>query len=217
MVVLPEKPGLVALIDVDKGNIMDVVNKKLVKSIQGWGGNCTKDGKFGLNAPPSGGMDILDLRSGNAVKTLIPKVSEGIFDVMAEFNKTDDYVLYYHSGRKTIRVFRRKDGQQIANYRVQAELKAMKTSADGRSVILGMGDGSMTTLTIADPLNKKTKDYINTLPSRVLKNTGQYYHPKGTYFQTGYPYPSPYDYPIYTDYLKDLKKVIPGYQWKTEA
>ena len=118
MVVLPEKPGLVALIDVDKGNIMDVVNKKLVKSIQGWGGNCTKDGKFGLNAPSSGGMDILDLRSGNVVKTLIPKVSEGIFDVMAEFNKTDDYVLYYHSGRKTIRVFRRKDGQQIANYRV---------------------------------------------------------------------------------------------------
>ena len=42
MVVLPEKPGMVALIDVDKGNIMDVVNKKLIKSIQGWGGNCTK-------------------------------------------------------------------------------------------------------------------------------------------------------------------------------
>ena len=54
----------------------------------------------------SGGMDILDLRSGSVVKTLIPKVSEGIFDVIAEFNKTDDYVLYYHSGRKTIRAFR---------------------------------------------------------------------------------------------------------------
>ena len=119
MVVLPEKPGIVALIDVDKGNIMDVVNKKLVKSIQGWGGNCTKDGKFGLCAPPSGGMDILDLRSGSVTKTLIPKISEGIFDVIAEFNKRDDYILYYHSGRKTIRAFRRKDGVQIANYRVQ--------------------------------------------------------------------------------------------------
>ena len=42
MVVLPEKAGIVGLIDVDKGNIMDVVNKKLIKSIQGWGGNCTK-------------------------------------------------------------------------------------------------------------------------------------------------------------------------------
>ena len=189
----------------------------IVKSSRTFVSSSTKDGKFGLCAPPSGGMDILDLRSGAVVKTLIPKVSEGIFDVIAEFNKTDDYVLYYHSGRKTIRAFRRKDGKQIANYRVQAELKSMKTSSDGRSIILGMGDGSMTTLTIADPLNKKTKDYLSTLPSRILKKTGEYFHPKGTYFQNGYPYPSPYDYPIYTDYLKDLKKVIPGYQWKTEA
>ena len=212
MVVLPEKAGIVALIDVDKGNIIDVVNKKHVKSIQGWGGNCTRDGKFGICAPPSGGMDILDLRSGSVVKTLIPKISEGIFDVIAEFNKTDDYVLYYHSGRKTIRAFRRKDGKQIANYRVQAELKAMRTSADGLSIILGMGDGSMTTLTIADPENKQTKNFLSHLPSRVLRKTGEYLHPKGTYFQNGYPYPSPYDYPIYTDYLKDLKKVIPGYK-----
>ena len=71
MVVLPEKPGTVALIDVEKGNIMDVVNKKFVKSIAGWGGSYTKDGKYGLLAPPSGGMDILDLRSGNTVKVLV--------------------------------------------------------------------------------------------------------------------------------------------------
>ena len=64
MVVIPEKSGVVALIDVDKGNIVDVVNKKHVKSITGWGGNCTRDGRYGLCAPPSGGMDILDLRSG---------------------------------------------------------------------------------------------------------------------------------------------------------
>ena len=57
-----EKSGIVALIDVDKGNMMDVVNKKHVKSLQGWGGSCTKDGRYGLCAPPTGGMDILDLR-----------------------------------------------------------------------------------------------------------------------------------------------------------
>lgn len=117
MVVLPDKGGIIALIDTEKGNIMDIQNKKFVKSIQGWGGNFTKDGKYGLCAPPSGGMDILDLRSGAVVRTLIPKISEGIFDVIAIFNQTNEYVLYYHSGRKTIRVFRRKDGLQIANYR----------------------------------------------------------------------------------------------------
>ena len=48
-------------------------------------------------------MEILDLRSGQVVRTLIPKIAEGIFDVIAMFSQTNDYVLYYHSGRKTIR------------------------------------------------------------------------------------------------------------------
>ena len=48
-------------------------------------------------------MEILDLRSGQVVRTLIPKIAEGIFDVIAMFSQTNEYVLYYHSGRKTIR------------------------------------------------------------------------------------------------------------------
>ena len=78
---------------------------------------------------------MLDLRTGKVCKTLIPKISEGIFDVMAVFNATNEYVLYYHSGRKTIRAFRRKDGTMIANFRVQADLKGMETTADGRSAL----------------------------------------------------------------------------------
>ena len=77
-------------------------------------------------------MEILDLRSGQVVRTLIPKIAEGIFDVIAMFSQTNDYVLYYHSGRKTIRAFRRKDGKMIANFRVQADLKGMMTTTDGR-------------------------------------------------------------------------------------
>ena len=75
---------------------------------------------------------MLDLRTGRVCKTLIPKVAEGIFDVLAIFNETNEYVLYYHSGRKTIRAFRRKDGKMIANFRVQADLKGMETTSDGR-------------------------------------------------------------------------------------
>ena len=58
---------------------------------------------FEFNISMTGGMDILDLRTGQVVRTLIPKIAEGIFDVIAMFTKTNDYVLYYHSGRKTIR------------------------------------------------------------------------------------------------------------------
>ena len=35
-----------------------------------------------------------------------------------------------------------------------------------RSVVLGMGDGSMTTLTIADPEIPGIADFLNSLPSR---------------------------------------------------
>ena len=94
----------------------------------------------------------------------------GIFDVMAVFNATNEYVLYYHSGRKTIRAFRRKDGTMIANFRVQADLKGMETTGDGRSVVLGMGDGSMTTLTIADPDKTDIAQYLKSLPSRNPEN-----------------------------------------------
>ena len=89
---------------------------------------------------------------------------------MAVFNATNEYVLYYHSGRKTIRAFRRKDGTMIANFRVQADLKGMETTGDGRSVVLGMGDGSMTTLTIADPDKTDIAQYLKSLPSRNPEN-----------------------------------------------
>lgn len=53
-----------------------------------------------------GGLELIELKKGTSVKTYIPKVAEGVFTVISMFNRTDEYVLYYHSGRKTIRVFR---------------------------------------------------------------------------------------------------------------
>ena len=32
-------------------------------------------------------MEILDLRTGQVVRTLIPKIAEGIFNVMCKFNE----------------------------------------------------------------------------------------------------------------------------------
>ena len=201
--------GHVGIIDMEKGTIMDVLNKKLVRTVPCWDGSFTSDGKYGLYAPASGGMDILDLRSGQVVRTLIPKIAEGIFDVIAMFTRTNEYVLYYHSGRKTIRLFRRKDGVQIANYRVSAELKCLETTRDGRSVVLGMGDGAITTLTIADLAKSDTKQYLKNLPSRLgfRRDSDSTLLP---YLQNGNPYPNPYDFNIYTDYLKSLYSVVPN-------
>ena len=106
------------------------------------------------------------MKHGNVLKTLIPKVAEGIFNVIAKFNETDEYVLYYHSGHKTLRVFRVTDGAMIADYRVPSHLTSLESTKDGKHVALGMVDGNVSILTIADPMKPKMEYYVRSLPSR---------------------------------------------------
>ena len=129
-------------------------------------GCCSGDGRYGIFAPSKGGLDLLDLRNGNVLKTLIPKTAEGIFNVICQFNETNEYVLYYHSGRKTLRVFRVSDGILIANYRVPSNLTSIESTTDGYNIALGMVDGNLTVLTIADPKKKRMSQYLQELPSR---------------------------------------------------
>ena len=98
VVALPDKPSVVALIDVDKvlgkslfcssqvfliqGNLMDILQQKFLKSIPFWDGTCSKDGRYGLYAPATGGMEMLDLRTGKVCRTLIPKVKSRHYAVL---------------------------------------------------------------------------------------------------------------------------------------
>lgn len=163
---MPHKANQVAVMTSEKGSVLDIRSKRHVRSIPKWGGNCTRDGKFGLYAPPRGGLELLELRKGTSVKTYIPKVAEGVFTVVCMFTEGDEYVLYYHSGKKTLRVFRTGDTQMIANYRMQAELTAIKSTADGKGLVLGTVDGCLSVLAIADPENADVFRYLEELPSR---------------------------------------------------
>lgn len=113
-----------------------------------------------------GGLELLDLRKGSTIKTYIPKVAEGVFTVVCMFTEGDEYVLYYHSGKKTLRVFRTADTQMIANYRMQAELTAIASTTDGKGLVLGTVDGCLSVLAIADPENADIFKYLEGLPSR---------------------------------------------------
>ena len=106
------------------------------------------------------------MKHGYVLQTLIPKVAEGIFNVIAKFNETDEYVLYYHSGHKTLSVFRIPDGDMIANYRVPSNLTSLESTSDGNHVAIGMVDGNLSILTIADPKKRKMTQYVRSLPSR---------------------------------------------------
>ncbi|XP_030746594.1 NACHT and WD repeat domain-containing protein 2 [Sitophilus oryzae] len=166
LVAIPNKGHLVAVMTADKGAIIDIKNKKHIRSIPKWGGSITKDGKYGLYAPARGGLELLELRKGQTVKTYIPKVAEGVFTIICLFNKTDEYVLYYHSGRKTLRVFRTSDAEMIANYRVQAELTAVESTHDGNALVLGTVDGCVSVLAILDPVKNDMISYLAGMPSR---------------------------------------------------
>ena len=76
--------------------MIDIQNKKFLKSIANWGGHADSTGRYGLYAPAKGGLDLLDLRSGTVKHQLLPKIAEGIFNVICKFNATNEYVLYYH-------------------------------------------------------------------------------------------------------------------------
>ena len=105
----------VAIIDREKGNIWDVKKKSFVRSILKWNGVCTSTGKFGLFAPSIGGLEMLDLKTGKVKHTLLLRVAEGVFTNNTLFTLNDQHVIYYHSGHKSIRVFRVNDGAQIAD------------------------------------------------------------------------------------------------------
>ena len=65
-----------------------------------------------------------------------------------------------------MRVFRVADGCMIANYKVPSNLTSIESTSDGNSVALGMLDGNLIILTIADPLKSQMNNYLKSLPSR---------------------------------------------------
>ena len=152
---------MVAVVDAEKGTIINCRDKKMVRSIKNWNGRLTSDDKFGLFAPTRGGLELLNLKNGSRVKVLIPKVAEGVFDVDTLITGNDMHVVYYHSGKRTIRVFRTSDGKQIADYKSTAKVRTMLCTQDSRAIVFGCEDGTVNMLIIADPLDTASVAYLS--------------------------------------------------------
>ena len=162
-------PHYVAVIDAEKGNIMNIKEKKFIRSIQKWNGKFTKDDKFGFYAPNRGGLELLDLKHGEKVKILIPKIAEGVFEIDVAITEDDKHVIYYHAGRRTMRAFRLIDGKQIADFKCTAKVKCMKTAQDSKSVVIGCEDGTLNMLIIADPFYEDCVSYLEDWRSEQVK------------------------------------------------
>lgn len=163
---MPHDPNQIVVVDDFKGNILDLKRKTLVRSVNRWNGMAMKTGKHGLFAVSRGGLELLELKSGKTIRTFIPRVAEGVFSIDVMFTENDRHVVYYHSGHRTIRVFRVSDGKRIANYKAHAEVKVMSCTPEGGTLVLGAVDGSFTVLTIADPEYEESVELLQCLPSR---------------------------------------------------
>ncbi|KAH9643947.1 hypothetical protein HF086_016497 [Spodoptera exigua] len=169
IVALPHKPLWVAVVGNDKAGILDIKTKRHIslfllldqaiclkfptssRFVPRWNGACTRDGKIGLCAPSRGGLDLIELKRGTSVQQLIYRAAEGVFSIITMFSSTDQYVFYYHSGRKTLRVFRTVDGRAIAEYRAPAEVTGVASAHGGTAVAIASQDGCLTILDIVDP------------------------------------------------------------------
>lgn len=160
LVAMCKHENQIAIIDTEKGNIINIKEKKFIRSVPKWNGCFTKDDKYGLYAPNRGGLEMLDLKNGNKVKILIPKIAEGVFDISTLITENDTHVIYYHAGRRTIRVFRIDTGKKIADFKCTAKVKCMKAAQDSKSFVIGCEDGTVNMLIISDPNDEECLAYF---------------------------------------------------------
>ncbi len=85
---------------------------------------------------------------------------KGVFDISTLITPNDKHVIYYHSGRRTIRVFRLEDGKKIADYKSTAKVRQMKCTQDSKSIVIGCEDGTVSMFIIADPFYQDYFDYL---------------------------------------------------------
>jgi WD40 repeat protein len=147
------------------GFIIDAASERVLSRISRWNENCSTDGRLGLFTSGSS-LEVVELRYGSTVRVLLPKVSEGLVSFVTGFTANDEYVYYYHSTKRTIRLFRVSDGDMIANYRLSAEARVVKSTPDGSCLVVGSADGSVTMLLIADPKKHECQKLLSLLPSR---------------------------------------------------
>ena len=89
----------------------------------------------------------------------------------AGFTRSEEYVWYYHSGRGTVRLFRRHDAAMVANYALAAEATALVSTS--WSLVAGDREGGLTMLAITDPAagHQSAAQLLASLPSRQRGNT----------------------------------------------
>jgi len=80
--------------------------------------------------------------------------------VITFFTPTNEHVIYYNKGKRTIRVFRAGDGRQIADMRCSAKVRQALATSDGRVLVVGYEDGAVQAFLIVDQYEPSSIPYL---------------------------------------------------------
>ena len=172
IVQIPSHPSQIGIVTSFSALIWDIQNDirvtpHFVRSIPNWNGVQTKDGKFGLNAKRNGLLEIIEISTGNVIHTIITAEYRQ-YDVQAMFSSNDKYVIHYHDGRKTVRLYNVENGEQVGHFYCQAKVTVIKSGHSGNSVVLGLADGRVVTLAIIES-QKHNTDPEQSVGKKLLK------------------------------------------------
>ncbi len=78
------------------------------------------------------------------------------------FTPTNNHVIYYNKGKRTIRVFRTIDGRQIADMKCPAKVRQACATHDGRALVVGYEDGAVQMFLIVDHFEQSSISYLKT-------------------------------------------------------
>ncbi|CAF4885887.1 unnamed protein product [Rotaria sp. Silwood2] len=90
---------------------------------------------------------------------------------MAFFTPTNEHVIYYHKGKRTIRVFRAKDGPQLVDMKCPAKVRQGTATNDGRILVVGYEDGAIQAFLIVDRSDESMVDYLRSWRIHQLQST----------------------------------------------
>ena len=76
------------------------------------------------------------------------------------FTPTNNHVIYYNKGKRTIRVFRAADGLQIADMKCPAKVRQALATPDGQALAVGYEDGAVQMFLIVDRFETESVEYL---------------------------------------------------------
>ena len=92
-----------------------------------------------------------------------------MYDVITFFTPTNNHVIYYNKGKRTIRVFRAADGLQIADMKCQAKVRQAIATPDGNALVVGYEDGAVQMFLIVDRFEPESIAYLKNWRQKQLE------------------------------------------------